>query len=561
MTKSLKALGLFLVFLFVLHLPAHAQERITLTTYYPAPYGDYEQLRLVPSAAVAVGDVCIPATQEGVVRYDSINATFITCDPTTSNWEEFGGAALWEEGSDGLGGFIYPEDTTWRVVMGDTAPLSGTYRLTLRSWDLLSQLWIGGDNLNSAYWVNGDNTYGLNADVSVHAGSVGGYARGQSYGLWGVGDTAGVTGESIAGGYPIRGCSPSCAAPNLNNTAGVFSGRVGVGTASPAVPLHVYSSANPTALRIHSSGAPGFGALEFWSDPETSANLWRPGYIQSYDAGSFTGGLRFITNGTGAGNKTGTVEAMRIINTRVGINQTSPGAALDVNTSSSTWGGWQEAIRFSNPNHSAITHVNPVGNLLLGFHSSAGGSPRGFWFTDAGAAANGADYIMVVHAGAVGSGLGDGKVGIGANWYPNERLYVNGDVAITGKINLGGVVDFTQPHPTDPAKEISYITFEGREPRILFDGTAFLKDGKAAIQVPEDFRLVSSEENLNVILTPFGETEGLYVAKRSLDEIIVKEGKGGQSNVSFGYLVVGYRKGFEVARPVQENKSFRPKED
>ncbi len=70
-------------------------------------------------------------------------------------------------------------------------------------------------------------------------------------------------------------------------------GGVGINTPSPEGTLHVYSTNNPTVVRIQSTGTPGFGRLEFASNPQGDVNEWRPGFIQSLDAGSFTGGLGF----------------------------------------------------------------------------------------------------------------------------------------------------------------------------------------------------------------------------------------------------------------------------
>ena len=94
--------------------------------------------------------------------------------------------------------------------------------------------------------------------------------------------------------------------------------------------LNFLSAANPAVFLIHSSAAPGFGRLEFRSDPPASGSEWRPAYIQSSDAGGFTGGLRFVVNGTGAGNRFGELETMRIVNGRVGIMTATPAAELDI---------------------------------------------------------------------------------------------------------------------------------------------------------------------------------------------------------------------------------------
>jgi hypothetical protein len=123
--------------------------------------------------------------------------------------------------------------------------------------------------------------------------------------------------DFLAGGSPVM-------------TVALGSRSVGVGTANPQAPLHIFSPYNPTVVRVQSAGAPGFGRIEFVSNPQGDANEWRPGYIQSLDAGGFTGGLGFYVNGTGADNKFGANEVMRLVNGNVGIGTTTPSATLDV---------------------------------------------------------------------------------------------------------------------------------------------------------------------------------------------------------------------------------------
>lgn len=106
--------------------------------------------------------------------------------------------------------------------------------------------------------------------------------------------------------------------------------QVGVGTTSPASAFHLYSPNNPTVLRIHSSAGFGSTGLDFYSDPQGTANEWRPAFLRTIDAGGFTGGLAFYTNGTGAANKTGTVEGMRLVNGNLGIGTPTPDSRLDV---------------------------------------------------------------------------------------------------------------------------------------------------------------------------------------------------------------------------------------
>ena len=115
---------------------------------------------------------------------------------------------------------------------------------------------------------------------------------------------------------------------------------VGVGTTLPQASLHVYSANNPTVVRVQSTGTPGFGRLEFVSNPQGDVNEWRPGYIQSTDAGGFTGGLAFFVNGTGTGSKFAANEIMRLQNGRVGIGTTAPTTLLQVGAATCNGTTW-----------------------------------------------------------------------------------------------------------------------------------------------------------------------------------------------------------------------------
>lgn len=161
------------------------------------------------------------------------------------------------------------------------------------------------------------------------------------------------------------------------------NGNVGVGTASPAVKLHVFATNSPATIRVQSAPG-GFGSsrVEFWSDPRNAATEWRPGWIQSTDNGNYTGGLAFFANGVGSSNKTSGLEVMRLVNRRVGIGTSSPqdmlhvtGAArvgyLTVNPQDATNEGGEIALRGAGSNPGWIMDVY---GTRLRFHS--GGTTR-----------------------------------------------------------------------------------------------------------------------------------------------------------------------------------------
>ena len=118
-----------------------------------------------------------------------------------------------------------------------------------------------------------------------------------------------------------------------------------------------------------------------------------------------------------------------------------------------------------------------------------------------------------------------------------------------------GAKYFVEPHPTDPTKEIRYVCLEGRESGTYFRGTARIAGGTATVEVPEDFRIVTSATGLTVQVTPNGELAVLACVSKDLDRIVVR----GSADVEFDYLVHGVRRAFEGQEPVVPNQMFVPR--
>jgi hypothetical protein len=81
-------------------------------------------------------------------------------------------------------------------------------------------------------------------------------------------------------------------------------------------------------------------------------------------------------------------------------------------------------------------------------------------------------------------------------------------------------------------------------PELWFEdfGSAGLRRGRVRVKLDADFAEVIATGDYRVFLTPEGDCNGLYVAKKSGAAFEVRELGGGKSSVNFSYRIVGRRK-------------------
>jgi len=229
------------------------------------------------------------------------------------------------------------------LALGNTATASGDYSAALGQSTTASGEYSTALGWGTTASALGATALGVATEASGERSIAAGFvtaASGFCATAFGRGSIA-AGDYSLAAGYSARASHPGSFVW-ADSIGGAFnstgwdqfliraSGGVGLGTPNPQGSLHVYSAKNPTVVRVQSTGTPGFGRIEFVSNPQGDINEWRPGYIQSTDNGGFVGGLAFFVNGAGAGSKFGSNEVMRVVNGAVGIGTTTPVSALQV---------------------------------------------------------------------------------------------------------------------------------------------------------------------------------------------------------------------------------------
>jgi hypothetical protein len=125
--------------------------------------------------------------------------------------------------------------------------------------------------------------------------------------------------------------------------------------------------------------------------------------------------------------------------------------------------------------------------------------------------------------------------------YANGRLHVTGNFTATG--TKSAVVKIAG------GKAVKLYAEEGSENWFFDMGSAKLQNGKALVAIDPTFaQTVNTSSEYLVFLTPEGDCEGLYVAKKDEHSFEVRELRAGQSSITFNYRIMAKRRGYEGER-------------
>jgi len=113
-------------------------------------------------------------------------------------------------------------------------------------------------------------------------------------------------------------------------------------------------------------------------------------------------------------------------------------------------------------------------------------------------------------------------------------------VLIEGDLTVSGQKSAAVKHKKDGTIRRVFC-MESPEAHFEDFGEAQLVDGSASVTLDDDFSSVSRTTTYQVFLTAYGDTQGLFVSRRTARGFDVKEHGGGKSTVSFGYRVVAPR--------------------
>ncbi len=323
----------------------------------------------------------------------------------------------------------------------------------------------------------------------------------------------------------------------------ITGGSVGIGTLFPVWSLHVVA-ANQAVGRFDSNASTFGSAIELRNNTASPTDLGAINFVNS--ASQIRGQIAYKGAADAPTFSAGGPERMRIDGAtgRIGIGTTVPAFPVDIRGAAQVFNPLVQVEETGGAAFASALEArtsNSSATALRGFNLSTSGG------TGASGLSNGD-----TGTGVLGTHAGDG-VGYGVRG--SSQSASGYGVFSAGAYGGTGAKYFVQPHPSDLSKEIRFVCLEGNESGTYFRGSAALAAGRAVIEVPEEFRLVTEPEGLTVQLTPKGDAR-LWVEEEGLERIVVR----GSADVSFHYLVNGVRRGFAELECVRENHAFVPEE-
>ena len=241
------------------------------------------------------------------------------------------------------------------------------------------------------------------------------------------------------------------------------------------------------------------------------------------------------TNGTGvSGSSSASWGVYGYSSNGVGIQGQSVNSIGMEAFSSGPWPGLETAsgsgealIAISESNAAAISALGSTGD---GLDATTNGGV-GIYANNSNG--NGAD-IRGTYIGAIGRApAGGGTFPLAlTDQFGNNLMFVNGN----GDLYYhGGLFNFAKTRDGKVATGFGMTT---TSPTIEDNGTAHLVGGMAVVQLDAAFANTIDVHNAyHVMLTPDGDTKGLYVASKSPTGFVVREVQGGHASIDFDYHI------------------------
>jgi hypothetical protein len=379
------------------------------------------------------------------------------------------------------------------------------------------------------------------------------------------GFATGVTGfSSSTNGNGVFG-NASATSGFANGVLGQTTATFGAGVFGNALPLNgqatgVYGqSVNWVGVggqALATSGGPAYGV---WGDSVSTSGTGVAGFEDA--TSGFTNGVSgqsVSPNGNGVVGVNNSTTA-DFNNGVLGINNATTGNAYGVNGSTQTTGFGAGVSGNANANTGTAFGVfgqanSPNGNAIFGHAASSSGFPTavvGFFdSTDGGVAGQ---FVAHGGSGLILQGLS------GSSFNQVFSVDANGNLNISGNLTVSGTKSSTAK--LQNGREVALYAVESPENWFEDFGSGEMNNGVAWVPLEGSFaEATNASVTYHVFLTANGDSNGLYVSRKTAAGFEVREHGGGASNVAFDYRIVVRRRGYETIRMAEVHRDLKSTE-
>jgi hypothetical protein len=331
---------------------------------------------------------------------------------------------------------------------------------------------------------------------------------------------------------------PVIAVASITAAAGILAGGLAlhpafaVGSQSQAGPNTVVHCTSSSTCQTYNNGGHGIGLQGINSNA------------------SFGLGAGLVGTATGAGY--GVLGQASSNNAIMGTSNTGDGVAgnsssnVGVSGYSTNWYGVQAqsvnepGLDAFSSNSSGLQAASGAGVPIVAISESSAPAEEAFGSTGIGYygitnSGNGAD-IQGTYIGVIGRSpdcsFGSSYPFVSTDQNGNDLMFTD----CAGNMYIhGGYGTFSKTRDGNIA---TTFTSKVASPTVEDNGTGHLVNGVAMIQLDSAFaRTIDTSQAFHVMLTPDGDTRGLFVASKSATGFVVREVQGGRSTIDFDYHI------------------------
>jgi hypothetical protein len=184
--------------------------------------------------------------------------------------------------------------------------------------------------------------------------------------------------------------------------------------------------------------------------------------------------------------------------------------------------------------------VSPNGNAVFAHAGAPSGGVGVVGFTEGPNAVAG-QFVAHGGSGLILQGLS------GSNFNQVFSVDASGNLNISGNLTVSGTKSSTAK--LQNGREVLLYAVESPENWFEDFGSAELKSGVAWVPLDASFgEATNAAISYHVFLTPNGDSNGLYVARKTAAGFEVREHGGGGFNLAFDYRIAVRRRGYETMR-------------